>query len=250
MWCALYHHALDEQVWPKAHIFPYKLSHWSILEWQVFRFLKGQNPQFSRIVIFTIFWDLTQRFLINTTSEKCRNQQGRLIYTTFTDKLWSFLSSFQSNLTSLRFLKMIFTVKYSKNNDFLWYFFWVAKMPFSVIFRIFHFVFNVRDFYVFSVSRKTCHSSLYHIDELFSVHCKLKLPTKSVLILLDTCRTYYRMDSFVHILGSRNPTKYSFGHQNVRNNVKKWVIISFHNTLYFSIINCTYCFWIHLPEKA
>ena len=51
----------------------------------------------------------------------------RPTYTTLTDKVWScwffffFLWNFKSNLTSLRFLMIMFTLKYSKNNDF--YFF-------------------------------------------------------------------------------------------------------------------------------
>ena len=45
--------------------------------------------------------------------------------------------------------------------DFLGYslFFCDAKMLFSAIFRVFHFVLNFCEFSMFSVSRKTCHSS-------------------------------------------------------------------------------------------
>ena len=52
--------------------------------------------------------------------------------TTLTDKL---LLNFRSNLTSLRFLIMNFTLKYSENNDFLGYFFVLSRK--SAVFRDF-----------------------------------------------------------------------------------------------------------------
>ena len=54
-----------------------------------------------------------------------------------------------------------FTLKYSKNNDLFTYnLFCVSRTLFSAIFGVFHFMFNFRDFSVFSVSRKTCYSRI------------------------------------------------------------------------------------------
>ena len=53
------------------------------VEWQVFLFSKRLN---SAILIFIVFWDLTQLFFWGG-GEKSRNQQGRTPYTTLTDKL-------------------------------------------------------------------------------------------------------------------------------------------------------------------
>ena len=135
------------------------------LEWQIFCFLKGQTLGFSVIVIVTVFWDFAQHFLRNAMSESADISRVGIpsTYTyisTLTDKTMKVLLNLKSNLTSLRFL-MNFTLKYSKNNDFLGYFcFWVAETLFSVISHVFHFVLKFCDFSVFSESWKTCHSSI------------------------------------------------------------------------------------------
>ena len=93
---------------------------------------------------------------------KCRDQQDRPIYTTLTDKIWKFLLNFQRNSTSLRFLMINFTSRYSKNSDFLDNIcFLVAKTLFSVIFCVFPFVLNSVIFPFFPYHGK--HATLHEV---------------------------------------------------------------------------------------
>ena len=82
-------------------------------------------------------------------------------------KTMNFLSTFQSNLTCLRFLKMTFTLKYSKNSEFLGFFF-----------LCFHLVLNFLEFPVFFALWKICYSNLA-VSEfeniLFNRHQKVQV---------------------------------------------------------------------------
>ena len=55
-------------------------------------------------------------------SESEEINRAGLTYTTLTDNLRNFLLTVQSNLRSLRFFMINFTLKCSENNDFLRYF--------------------------------------------------------------------------------------------------------------------------------
>ena len=107
---------------------------------------------YSAILIFTIFWDFTQFFFFFFfLGMQCQKVQR----STIDRKTMKFCEIFlKSNLTSLRYLMMNFTLKIiPKNNDFH---FMSAK---NAIFRCFRFV-PLHYFRDFSVSRKTCHSSI------------------------------------------------------------------------------------------
>ena len=87
------------------------------LEWKVFPFLKGPTTQFSATVIFTVFWDFTQRFLRNAISESAKISRVCLPISHRLINYEVFVKG-QSNLTSRRFVMMNFTLNYCKNNDF------------------------------------------------------------------------------------------------------------------------------------
>ena len=67
---------------------------------------------------------------------------------------------------------MIFTLKYLKNNVFLWYFLFLRCK--NAVFCVFRFVLNFRDFSVFSTLRKTCHCSIYlmKIPQVGTLFCQ------------------------------------------------------------------------------
>ena len=95
IWFHLWCHVLGWGGYNSAFILAYRLlvvfvQLWEHnLERQVFPFLNCRIPQFPAIVIFTVFWDFKQRFLRSAVSGRCRNQQGRPTYMTFTGKLSS-----------------------------------------------------------------------------------------------------------------------------------------------------------------
>ena len=96
-----------------------------------------------------------------------------------------FLLNLKSNLTSPRISMTNVTLKYSKKTMIFWDIF-VFESQEKVFSAIFHFVLNFRDFSVFSLSRKTCHSSFtcylgawysYSVDVLVWVlqkHCSYR----------------------------------------------------------------------------
>ena len=89
---------------------------------------------------------------------KCRDQPGTVLPIPHWEiKYDFFLLNFKGNLTSQRFVVMNFTSKYSKDNDYLWYFLcWVAKKCCFLQFSVFSILYliSVIFFLCFPYGRK------------------------------------------------------------------------------------------------